>query len=72
MSNYLDGAILEYIALHYGRCPANSVMLEDIAKGYFSGIPWRAIDRRTQVLRKQGKIELDSHRKWVIKKPACK
>ena len=63
----LDSAIPEYISIHYGKCPANSMMLVDIAKGYTGGIvPWRRVDRRTQELRKQGKIKLDKKRKWVI------
>jgi hypothetical protein len=63
----LDSAILEYISLHYGKCPANSMMLADIAKHVSTAsVSWRVVDRRTQALRKQGKIKLDARRKWVI------
>ena len=62
----LDNAIIEFIDLNYGVCPANSAMLEMLAKKMrpFS-IGWRVVDNRLKVLRKQGRIKLDSKRKWV-------
>ena len=63
----LDSAILEYINLHYGKTPANSLMLEQIAMDCnpYLITPWRAVDRRTQALRRAGKIKLDEKRNWV-------
>lgn len=72
MSKYekLDSAILEYIELHSGKTPANSMMLVDIARevnGYVpSMVYWRIVDRRTQALRKAGKIKYEN-RKWVLR-----
>ena len=62
----LDDAIVEVIDLNYGACPANSMMLGMLAKKMrpFS-IGWRVVDNRLKVLRKQGRIKLDSKRKWV-------
>lgn len=73
MLNYekLDREIIEYISLHYGNCPANSMILEMVAKkcNPHSTVPWRIVDRRTQALRKAGKIKLDNNRKWVCIAP---
>jgi len=66
----LDSAIVEYIKYHHGLCPANSAMLEEIARKMrpVCWSPWRRVDKRTQALRKTGLIKLDSHRKWVLAK----